>query len=104
GEDAKQVVRLGRGQHAGWLIENEDFRSSIERLEDFDALLKSDRQVLDQRIRINVEAIFALKPLKFRPGLRDGPSKQRLTLCTQYDIFEDGEVLHQHEVLVDHAD
>ena len=44
-EDAEEVVGLGRRQHAGRLVEDQDVGAAIERLQDFDALLQADREV-----------------------------------------------------------
>jgi hypothetical protein len=43
------MVGLGRRQHAGRLVEDQDVGAAIERLEDLDALLQPDRQFLDDR-------------------------------------------------------
>ena len=70
-EDAEEVVGLGRRQHAGRLVEDQDLGAAIERLEDFDALLQADRQLLDDGVGIDLEAVFALEPLQFRARVGD---------------------------------
>ena len=72
-EDAEQVVGLGGRQHAGRLVENEDFGAAIQRLQDFDALLHADRKFLDQRVGIDFEAVIRLEPLQFGAGARRRP-------------------------------
>ncbi len=42
-EDAEQVIGLGRGQHAGRFVEDQDFGLPVERLEDLDPLLHGRR-------------------------------------------------------------
>ena len=103
-EDAEQVVRLGRRQHAGRLVEDEDFGAAIERLQDFDALLQADRQFLDDGVGVDLQPVFALQPLKLRARLGDALVEQRLALGAEDDVLDDGEVLDQHEMLVHHAD
>ena len=65
------MIGLGRRQHAGRLVEDQDFGAAIERLQDLDALLQADRQFLDDRIGIDLQAVFALQPLQLRARLGD---------------------------------
>lgn len=44
-EDAERVIGLGRRQHAGGLVEDEDVGAAIERLQDLDALLQAEPAV-----------------------------------------------------------
>ena len=103
-EDTEEVVGLGRRQHAGRLVEDQDLGAAIERLEDLDALLQADRQFLDDGVRIDLEAVFALQPLQLGAGIGDAFLQQRLVLGAEDDVLDDGEILDQHEMLVDHAD
>ena len=65
------MVGLGRRQHAGRLVEDQDLGAAIERLEDFDALLQADRQLLDDRVGIDLQPVFALQPLQLGARLGD---------------------------------
>ena len=49
----EQLLRLLRGEHGGRLVEDEDVRVAIERLQDLDALLLPDGDVLDPRRRVD---------------------------------------------------
>ena len=60
------MVGLGRRQHAGRLVEDQDLGAAIERLEDFDALLQADRQFLDDGVGIDLQPVFALEALAVR--------------------------------------
>src|SRR5690606_15782389 len=62
GEDAKEVVSLGRRQHAGRFVEDQDVGAAIERLEDLDALLQADREVFDDRVGIDLKPVFLFEP------------------------------------------
>ena len=79
-EDAEQMVGLGRRQHAGRLVEDQDVGAAIERLQDLDALLQADRQFLDDRVRIDLQPVFALQPLQLRARLGDAGLQQRARL------------------------
>ena len=55
-QDAEQLIGLLRRQHRGRLVEDQDARAAIQRLQDLDALLLADRQVADQRVGIDAAA------------------------------------------------
>ena len=76
----------------------------IQRLQNFHPLLQADRQFLDDGIGIDLHLIFVLKPLQFGARLGDPLVEDGAVLGAQHDIFKHGEILDQHEVLVDHAD
>ena len=103
-QDAKEMIGLGRGENAGGLIENEDFGAAIQRLEDFDALLLADREILDDGIGIDLEAVIGGEALQLGAGLGEGAAKQHAVLGAEHDVFEHGEIVDQHEMLVHHAD
>src|SRR4029450_11976859 len=48
---AEQVLRLVRREDRRRFVEDEDLRTTVERLQDLDALLLTDREVLDDRSR-----------------------------------------------------
>ena len=55
-QDLEQLRRLLRREHGGRLVEDQDVRLAVERLQDLDALLLADGDVLDARVRVDVEA------------------------------------------------
>ena len=57
--DLEQLVGLGRREHGGRLVEDQDVGLPVQRLEDLDALLRADGEVLDQRRRVDDEAVLA---------------------------------------------
>src|SRR5690606_10016492 len=103
-ENAEQMVGLGGREHAGRLVQYEDFRAAIERLEDLHALLQADGQFLDKRVGIDLQAIFAFQPQKFRTRLRNGGIQQGVAFGAEDHVFQHREIVDQHEMLVDHAD
>ena len=97
-------VSCGR-EHRRRLVENQDLGVTVERLEDLCALLHPDREVLDDRLGIDVEAVSprGLAQLLVRAGvIEHGPRADRLE--AEHDVLGDGEDGHEHEVLMDHAD
>ena len=98
---------LLRGEHGGRLVEDEDLRvRGTARLQDLDALLLADRDVLDHRVGVDGEAealgqlAHASRPPPWtssRPPADRGSSRED-------DVLGHGHDRDQHEVLVHHAD
>ncbi len=65
---------------------------------------RSDRQFLDHRIRIDFQPVIVLKALQLLA--RSGPAlgKRSTAFSAQHDVFQHGEIFHQHEMLMHHAD
>ena len=55
-DDLEQLPRLLRRQHRRRLVEDQDVGAAVERLQDLDALLLADRDVVDPRVRVDREA------------------------------------------------
>ena len=102
--DGHELVDLLGGEHGGGLVEDEIFRVIGEGLEDLDALLDAHRQVLDDRVGVDVEviAIRELGDLATGSPHRQHPGRDLLT--PQDDVLGNGEDVDEHEVLVHHAD
>ncbi len=104
-EDLEDLVGLLRGQHGGGLVEDEDPRVPIERLEDLDALLPADRQRTDLGLGVHLEPETAAELDDTLVGLlaieEERPGHR---LVAEHDVLGDGQHRHQHEMLVDHAD
>ena len=103
-KDAEQVVGLGGGQHARGLVQDQDVGVAVERLQDLHPLLKPDRQILDHRVGVDVQLVFMRQLGQHAARLGQRGAQHRAFFRAQHDVFEDGERLHQHEVLVHHAD
>ena len=103
--DAHQLVDLLRRQHRRRLVEDQDLRVAGEGLDDLDPLLHTDRDVLDEGIRIDPQLV-ALRELAHltTSGLAVEHPEAPGPFVTEHDVLGDGENRHQHEVLVDHAD
>ena len=99
-----QLVDLLRRQHRGRLVEDQVLGVVGQRLQDLHPLLDADRQVLDQRVRVDVEPV-ALGELADRlPRLPHVQHAGGAVLPAEDQVLGHGEHLDQHEVLVHHAD
>ena len=99
----EELVDLLRHQHRGRLVEDQDPRAAVEDLEDLDPLPVADAEVLDQRVRVDVQAVRRRQISRIcarGAGRRCRASFSR----AEDDVLEDGEVVGEHEVLVHHAD
>ncbi len=89
-QDPEQVIGFSRRQDPGRLVENEDFSSAEQGLQDFHALLQTDRKIFDQRIHPDLEAVIVFQPFQFlaRPGYPTG--QQRSAFRAQDHVFQNG--------------
>ena len=104
-QDPEQLERLLGREHGGRLVEDQDLGSPVEGLQDLDALLLADADVLDARVRVDRE-LERLRDL-LDPFLGCVLVEQHLLargLDSQHDVLGDRHHRDQHEVLVDHAD
>ena len=78
----EKLVGLLRREHGGRLVEDQDLRAAIERLQDFHALLQADRQLRHDGVERHLEAVVAGELLEFaarapRPGRRRAARRPR---------------------------
>ncbi len=78
-----------------------DLRAAVEHLEDLDALAVADAEVVDQPVRVDVEAVGLGELVD--PVARPVTDAVQL-LGAEHDVLQHGEVVGQHEVLEDHPD
>ena len=101
----EELVRLLRCEHAGRLVEDQDVRVPVERLDDLDALLLTDGDVLHERIRVDRELEGLRELAHAPPRLAVIEKHARLRrLGRKHDVLGDGHDRDQHEVLVHHPD
>ena len=103
-ENPEQVIRLRWRQDTRRFIENENIGVSVERFQDFHALLQSDREILDDGLWVDLKFILVREIPKQRPRPDERRCEQRAVLGAEHDILEHGKVLDQHEMLMDHSD
>jgi hypothetical protein len=92
------------GQYARRLVEDQHVGAAIQSLQNFDALLGADRDILDDGIGIDVQPVFLGQTGQFLPGALEARAEHGAVLGAEHDVFEDGEIIDQHEMLVHHAD
>ena len=103
-QHAEQVVRLLRRQHAGRLVQDQHAGAAIQGAQDLDPLLPAHRQVAHARIRVHAQAVLPAQPRQPGPRLLGTPRQQPPALRPEHHVFQHREAVHQHEVLVNHAD
>ena len=103
-EDAEEVVGLLGGEDGGGLVQDQDLGAPVEGLEDLDALAGAHAEVGHPGVEVHLQVVLAAQALEAGPGPGQPVPEPEASLDPQDDVLQDGERLHQHEVLVDHAD
>jgi hypothetical protein len=83
-------------------VQDQDLDPSIQGLQDLDALLLADGEILDRGVRIDLEPVRVGELLHLL--LRPFRLEDRAALVAEDHVLGDGERVDQHEVLVDHPD
>ena len=105
GDDREQLLRLLRGQDGRRLVEHEDLRPAVEGLQDLDALLRSDGDVLDATAGVDREAVAVGEVADTFPRLPEVEHHPRVRgLFGENDVLGHGHHRDEHEVLVHHPD
>ena len=104
-KDGEELLDFLRRQHGGRLVENQQLRVPIERLQQLDALLLADRQVFDRARadRPQLELFGQLCGCRAAASSRSSASA-RARLGAEHDVLGHRHRVDQHEVLVHHAD
>ena len=87
-QQLEQGIGLGRGQHRGRLVEDEDVGAAIEGLQDLDALLQADRQVADGRVDVDIEAVIARETGELGAHLGVAGAQERAALGAEHDVLD----------------
>ena len=103
-QHGEQLVDLLRGEHRGGLVEDQHARLAIERLEDLDALLLADAELLDRGVRVDDQAVARRQLAHALARRREIELRVLARLRAEHDVLDDGHHRDQHEVLVHHAD
>ena len=103
-QDPEEVGRLLRREHGGRLVQDQDARISVERLDDLDPLLLANRELLDPGIGIHPEAEMLGHCAHARTSSGQVEEGAAVRLRREHHVFGHGHHRDQHEVLVDHAD
>ena len=100
-QHSKELVRLLRGQHGGRLVEDEDVRAAVERLDDLHGLLLGDGHIVYLLPGVDLKAVEGAYLLNAAAGAL----KVETTgfFQTKHDVLRGGEHVHELEMLVYHA-
>ena len=99
-ERLEQLVGLLRRQHRGRLVEDDQVRRLQQAADDLDALALADRQVADQRIGIERQAVAVGQRLRLGGDRAD----RRVVVERQRDVLGRRQRLEQRKMLENHAD
>ena len=103
--DPEQLVDLLLRQDRRRLVQDQDLRPAVQGLQDLYTLLHADRNIADQLVRLHFQAVPFDDLHDILPGLFHIEADAcRGGLGTQDDVLRDRKILHQHKVLVHHAD
>ncbi len=97
------VCLVGR-QHPGRLIEDQDVGVPVKRLQDLHPLLVAHRKLFDHLVGIDVQLVFLRQFAQHLARLDERRAQKRAVLGAENDVLQHREILHQLEVLEDHAD
>ena len=103
--DLHKVVGLLRREDGGRLVKDEDLCVTREGLDDLDALLHANWQILDNCVGIHLEPEALSNLSHVCAGARkiEGTGKLR-AFVAEHHVLGDREHRHEHEVLVHHSD
>ena len=103
----KQPLGLLRRQNGGRLVEDQDARVAVERLQDLDPLLLAERELPDAGARIDLDPVaLADLPDPRLDRARVDPERAAAgrAVLAERDVLRDRERLDEAEVLVHHPD
>ena len=102
-KDREEIGDLGRREVGGRLVEDQKFRITQRRLQDFDALAPPKRQARDHRVGLKVES-EALAHFAHARGDLGALQDAARARPAQHDVLDYAHRFDQHEMLVDHRD
>ena len=105
-ERREETLRLLRRQHRRRLVEDQDPRLAVERLEDLHPLLLADGELPDLRPRVDrqPEAVAELGDRALDAPPMEQERAADVAVVAEDDVLRDGERLDEPEVLVHHPD
>ena len=103
-QNAEELFGFLGCEHGGRLVEDEDLRAPVERLDDLDALGLPDGDLLHLFIRMHAESVGLRIVFDFVEGRLpvDAPSPPRFK--AEDDVLQHRHLADEHELLVHHAD
>ena len=102
--NGEQALHLDVGQGRGGLVQYQQLRAVVQRLQYLGTLLLAHGDLRNELVQLHIQAV-ALGQFFDLLAARRAVDEQPLgVLVAQDDVVENGHGLHQHEVLVHHAD
>ena len=102
--DPEQAANLRGGEDRGRLVEHEESRPAEDRLEDLQPLLRADRHLPHGRVRVDVELVLCRELDEAPPSGGEVEQQTAIRAHAEDHVLNRGQVRHEHELLVDHAD
>ena len=102
--DRDELPDLHRCEHRGGFVENQHLGVAVEHLENLHPLLHTDRNLLDLRVGVHLQAVLPGELRDPRGGGFEVHRNAPARLQAEDDVLGHGEVVDQLEVLVHHAD
>lgn len=103
-QEAEETHRLLRREHGGGLVHDEHLGVAVKGLEDLHLLLQAHGQVVDAGVGVDVEAELLDEFAGAALGGAVVEHRSHVRLVTEHQVLGHRQRLHQHEVLVHHAD
>ena len=102
--DLHELIGFLRREHRRGLVENKNLGAARKRLDDLDSLLRTDGEIFDLCVRVDVEAEALGDFAHLRACLVEVEEGALRRLVAERHVFRNGEDRDEHEVLVHHAD
>ncbi len=102
-QHAKQLFGFLGCEDCGGFVQNQHLGPTVQGFEDFQPLAISHRQIRHQGIQAHMQPGRLHQGLQPLADLVIGTAQQPVRLGPQHHVFQRGQGVHQHEVLVDHA-
>ena len=102
--DGKQALHLDIRQGGGRLVQDQQLSAVVQRLQDLGALLLAHGDLRDQAIQLHVQTVLGGQLLDLLAASSPVDKQALGMLVAQNDVVKHRHGLHQHEVLVHHAD
>ena len=102
--NGKQTLDLDIGQCGRGFVQDQQLRTVVQRLQYLGALLFAHGYLGDKLVQLHVQTVLGRQLLDLLAASRPVDKQALGVLVAQDDIFKDSHCLHQHKVLVHHAD
>ena len=99
-----ELVNLLWRKNGSGFVKNHDFIVPVKHFQDFHPLLHPHRDILDQGVRVNVQAVPLTESHYLFPCIIHFQKSMPDRLHAQDDILQDRKIMHQLKMLVYHAD